>query len=134
MHLSLAAGVRTDKPRVPAPRRGAALLGIFAMLIQAVLSALRFKPDVVVCGHPVDGLIGICLHRLLGIPYVVITHSMELRNPRLRPMLPRVFASAACVVCNSEYTRAEVRISPLAALVAPSAPYLLFRSRAPPRA
>ncbi len=127
MHLGLAAGgVRTDRPRVQASRRGAALLGIFAMLLQAVLFAEHRHPLVFSRGAPTflaaapatghetpgraDGDCQIC--------FVLAHHSAA----------PIGFVAAHLPA------HATLGTSAFGAVVSPGAPYLLFRSRAPPRA
>ena len=67
MHLRVASGDRIDKPKLPAVRRGAALLGAFAILLQAVLFGwhnhpLPFSPMgapavLATAGHEVPGLV-----------------------------------------------------------------------------
>ena len=66
VRLSLAMGTWAAKPSLPAPRRGVAFLGIFAMLLQAVLFAwhnhpLPFSPRgapaaLAAAGHEAPGL------------------------------------------------------------------------------
>ena len=127
MHLRLAAGVRTNKPRVPAPRRGAALLAIFAILLQAVLFAQHRHPLLVssrgapallaaapAAGHDAPGR----ANNDCEICFALGHHSAA----------PVGFAAALPPV------HAALPPTVLKAAVTPVASYLLFRSRAPPRA
>ena len=127
MHLRLATALWTGKPGTPALRRCAALLGIFAILLQAVLFAEHH-------------------------------HSLRVFSrgaPALLTAAPGTGADAPgradndCQICFAlgHHSAAPVgfvaappphhRAPPASALgtvVAAGAPYLLFRSRAPPRA
>jgi hypothetical protein len=127
VHLRLATALWTHKPGLPALRRSAALLGIFAILLHAVLFAEHHHPLPVfsqgasapsaaapATGHNGPGRAGddcqIC--------FALAHHSAA----------PVVFFVA------SPPTHTALRTSALGAVVAPGAPFLLFRSRAPPRA
>jgi phosphatidylinositol alpha-1,6-mannosyltransferase len=78
------------------------------MVARTVALATMRRPDLLLCAHPIDSLTGPFLRRALGIPYVVITHSRELRSPRLRPLLPRLFTRATRIMTNSRFTTREV--------------------------
>lgn len=127
MHPRLATALWIGKPGTPALRRCAALLGIFAILLQAVLFAehhhllpvfLRGAPALATAapatGHDAPARAGddcqIC--------FALAHHSAA----------PVVFVAA------SPPTHTARRTSAIGAVVAPGAPFLLFRSRAPPRA
>ena len=116
-----------DEPRVPAPRRGAALLGVFAILLQAALFAWHTHP------HPLSWQ---------GATTVLAT------APAAGPEAPGR-ARDGCQICFtlSHHSAAPTHFvearpiahAPLPApalgdVAAPDAAFLLFRSRAPPRA
>jgi hypothetical protein len=127
VHLRLATALWIDKPGTPALRRCAALLGIFAILLQAVLFAEHhhllpiYSPGAgallaaaPATGHDAPGRAGgdcqICFalghHNAAPVGFVVASPPLH----------------------------AAPRTSALGAVVTPDTPYLLFRSRAPPRA
>jgi len=127
VHPSFAAGLWTDKPGVPAARRGAALLGIFAILLQAVLFAEHRHP------LPVSSQ---------SAP------ALSAAAPATGPEAP-ARADNDCQICFAlahhsaatlgfvtppQPAHAALPTAARGSVVAPSAPYLLFRSRAPPRA
>jgi hypothetical protein len=126
VHLSFASGDRIGKPKLPAARRRAALLGIFATLLQAILFGwhnhpLPFSPPgapaVLAAGPPagqeIPGLVDddcqICFslshHGTAPVDFVAV--------PVSRPVPPHLPAVETVWV------------------TLPS--YVLFRSRAPPR-
>ena len=124
MHLRVASGDRIDKPKLPAVRRGAALLGAFAILLQAVLFGWH--------NHPLP-------FSPMGAPAVLATAGHEVPG----------LVDDDCQICFalSHHSAAPVDFAaaPMPGLVplhapaietvwAPTPPYLLFRSRAPPRA
>jgi len=124
VHLRFASRDWTSKSRSATPRRGAAFLGIFAILIQAALFGWHHHP------LPLSAR---------GAPTIVAP---------VGPSTP-VLTDDDCQICFalSHHGAATVDFvaapppghtssSPAAveAVFAPAAPYLLFRSRAPPRA
>ena len=127
MQLRSAAAVGTNKPNVPAPRRGAALLGVFAILLQAALFAWH--------DHPLP----------LSSPGAP---ALQAASPATGPEAPgrahddcqicfalgHHSAAPAHFVAATAPAHAALRPTMLGAIAAPGAPYLLFRSRAPPRA
>ena len=127
MHLRPASGVRTDKPWGPAPRCGGALLGVFAILLQAVLFAWHH--------HPLP-------FSSMGAPALLAVAPANAPEApgRVHDDCQICFAlghnSAAPVGFAAEPPPTHAAMSPtaLGAVVAPGTPYLLFRSRAPPRA
>jgi hypothetical protein len=127
VHLSFAAGLWTGKPGVSAPRSGAALLGIFAMLLQAVLFAEHRHP------LPVSSQ---------GAPALLAAapatgHEAPLRadnDCQICFALGHHSAAPVGFVAPPQPARVPLRTSALGSVVARAAPYLLFRSRAPPRA
>ena len=117
-------GVWTNGPRLPAPCRGVALLGAFAILLQAVLFGwhnhpLPFSPMgapavLATAGHEVPGLVDddcqIC--------FALSHHSAA----------PVDFAAAP------PPGPMPLRLPAIDTVWAAAPSYLLFRSRAPPRA
>jgi phosphatidylinositol alpha-1,6-mannosyltransferase len=87
-------------------RRVGRLAGILG---QALLEAIRRRPDVIVCGHvllgPVCRLLGAALRR----PYVAIAYAYEARAPRRRGIAGRTLRGARHVVALSEFGREIVR-------------------------
>jgi phosphatidyl-myo-inositol dimannoside synthase len=75
--------------------------------LRAFALAARSRPDLVLCGHPIDGLAGALMHRVWGLPYWVFCYGKELRNPRLRRLLPRIFARAEGLLTISRFTTRE---------------------------
>jgi hypothetical protein len=127
VHLSFAAGLRTDKPRGSAPRRGAALLGIFAILLQAMLFGEHRHP-LPVSSQDTPAL-------LAAAP--ATGHEAPARadnDCQICFALGHHSAAPVGFVAPPLAAHAALHRSSLAAVVAPGAPYLLFRSRAPPRA
>ncbi|HKM72098.1 MAG TPA: hypothetical protein VJX94_18910 [Stellaceae bacterium] len=121
-------GTWTAKPSPPAPRRGTALLAVFAILLQAVLFAWHHHP------LPLSSQ---------GVPIVLAAPATGHTAP--------VLADDDCPICFalSHHSAAPVdfpaapppppdhaSLSPatVEAILAPVASYFLFRSRAPPRA
>ena len=127
MHLSFAAGLWTDRLGVQAPRRGAALLGIFAILLQALLLAEHRQPLPVISR---------------GVPTLLAAapatgHDAPLRadnDCQICFALGHHSAAPVGFVAPPQPARVPLRTSALGSVVARAAPYLLFRSRAPPRA
>jgi hypothetical protein len=124
VHLNFASGGWTSKSKSPAPRRRAALLGIFAILLQAVLFGWH--------NHPLP-------FSPRGAPAVLWAAGQEVPG----------LVDDDCQICFalSHHSAASVDFvaAPMPGLVplhapaietvwAPAPPYLLFRSRAPPRA
>ncbi len=111
---------------MPTRRCGAALLGIFAILLQAMLFG----------GHHHSPLVS-----LPGVPANLATPATGHDAPALADNDCQIcFAlghhSAAPVgfVAAPLPAHVTLRTSAFGAVVYPGAPYLLFRSRAPPRA
>ena len=128
MHLSLASGGLSGKPKLPAPRRGAALLGIFAILLQAALFAWHHHPfplssrnaPAVLAAAPATGSEAPGrAHTECEICSALAHHSA---------------ASPAGFTAVSPPRHLLPRLVAIEAVPAPAASYLLFRSRAPPRA
>jgi len=69
----------------------------------------RYRPDVLVVSHVLP--LGTAAH-LLGVPYVVVVHGLDLRaaasHPRRRQVAARVLRGAKLVVANSRATASEL--------------------------
>jgi hypothetical protein len=127
VHLSVATGVFTRKPGVPAPRREAAWLGVFAILLQAALFGWHNHPPPLASG---------------GEPTLLAAapasgHQIPVATDNdCQICFALGHQSAASVGFSAAPQPVGAALPPTAvgAVVAPLAPYLLFRSRAPPRA
>ena len=125
MHPRFAVGFPTDKPRVSAWRSATALLGIFAFLLQALLFSEH--------RHPLP------LHSQ-GAPALSAAAPATGHNPSAKGndcqicfALGHHSVAPVSFVAPPLPSHVALRTSPLAAVVAPNALYLLYRSRAPPR-
>src|SRR4029077_6440627 len=127
VHLGCATGAWTSKPRWPAPRRGAALLAIFAILRQA--GRIGWHPHSFPFGSR-------------GAPTVLAVGSL---SGHATPAL----TDNDCQICFalSHHSAASVHVVPaplpgpvrlqlsaVKTVWTPLRSYVLFRSRAPPRA
>lgn len=128
MHLSLASGDWKRNRKLPMPRRGGVLLGIFAVLLQAVLFAWHNHPlplsprnaAAVLAAAPAAGPEAPGrAHTDCQICFALAHHSA---------------ASPADFTAVSPPRHLLLRLAAIEAALAPAASYLLFRSRAPPRA
>lgn len=68
---------------------------------------LAFKTDFVVCGHVNLSPISLMMKRLLGTPYVVIIHGIEVWNLQ-NELLEKSLSSATALFSVSRYTRDKV--------------------------
>ena len=127
MRSGLEAALWTDKPRLPARRRGVALLGIFAILLQAVLFAEHRHP------LPVSSRDAPALSAAASAPGHEASGQAD-NDCQICFALGH--HSAAPVDLAAALRPAHAALPPrvLKAVVTPVASYLLFRSRAPPRA
>lgn len=80
------------------------------MAMAATRVVLRDKIDAVHCARVIpEGLVGLMLHRTLGVPYMLWVHgeevSMYLRFWAKRALMPEVFREAHAVFCNSSFSR-----------------------------
>jgi len=125
--LSLTSGDWKSKPKLPTPRRGAALLSVFAILLQAVLFAWHNHPlplyprnaDTVVAAVPATGPEAPGrIDTDCQICFALAHHSA---------------ASPADFTAVSPARHLLLQLAAIEAALAAAASYLLFRSRAPPR-
>jgi hypothetical protein len=128
VHLRFFTGGWIGKPKLPTPRRGAVLLGVFAILLQAVLFAWhhhplplssRDAPAVLAAGPSAGHPTPVLTDDDCQICFALAHHSA---------------ASPADFTAVSPARHLLLRLAAIEAALAPAASYLLFRSRAPPRA
>jgi hypothetical protein len=128
VHWSLAAEVQIGKPGLRASRRGTALLAVFAVLLQAILFAWH--------AHPLQ-------------PSLLGTSDVRAATAAAGHQTPAT-ADDDCQICFALGHQSTAPVGFMAAVprpdhvslplpaveavAAPLAAYLLFRSRAPPRA
>jgi len=127
VHLSCAVRLWTDKPGGSTARRGAALLGVFAILLEAALFAEHRHPlPVSSQGAPA----------LSAIARAAGPEAPARGDNDCQICFALAHHSAAPVgfVAPPQPAHAPLRASARSSVVAASAPYLLFRSRAPPHA
>ena len=123
-----ASGVWTGKPGQRGPRRGIALLAVFAVFLQAMLFAWH--------SHP----LAVASRGISGVPTATAAAEHQAPGTADDDECQICFAlghhSAAPVDWVAAATPTHVSASPSAteATDVPLPPYLLFRSRAPPRA
>jgi hypothetical protein len=126
VQLSLASGGWTGKLRSSTPRRGVALLGIFAILLQASLFAGHHHPLPL---SPRDALAVLTV----GPPAGHLTPALADKDCQL------CFALSHHSVAPVDFVRAPMsgplplHLPPVETVWAPLRSYVLFRSRAPPR-
>jgi phosphatidylinositol alpha-1,6-mannosyltransferase len=88
--------------RVARPR-GGQMAAVAAMSARAIADAVRFRPDVVLCGHVVASPAAFAVRRLTGAPVLLYLHAAELG---LRRGLSRFGVSRADLnVAVSRHTR-----------------------------
>lgn len=80
------------------------------MVYAASRIVVRDKIDVIHCARVIpEGIVGLMLHRTIGIPYTVWVHgeevSMYLRYWAKKNLMPEILAEARAVFCNSSFSR-----------------------------
>lgn len=80
-----------------------------AMLAATLRVCVRERIEVLHCGRVIpEGLVGLAVHRALGIPYTVWVHgedvSIFMRYPVKKRLMPEVFRHARAVFANSGFT------------------------------
>jgi phosphatidylinositol alpha-1,6-mannosyltransferase len=93
--------------RVPAAARGP-LPWVGLLAVRALAHALRERPALTICGHVVTMPAARLLQALLGVPYIVFVHGVEIRGRRWRRLIGRGLRRADMVVTNSAFTRDAV--------------------------
>lgn len=127
MGVGLCAGVRIGRAR-RLPRRAAALVGILAVLFQAVLSAWHHHHAPLLHSRAASGVTTLVAPTSPFMPLLADHDCQICFTLSHHGAVPVDFFAAKL---SEEAPLHQTRI---AAVVAPLAPYLLFRSRAPPPA
>jgi hypothetical protein len=127
VHLSLATVLWTGNPKLPTPRRSTALLGIFAVLLQAALFGwhhhlLPLTPS----GAPAV----LAAHTSGGDPTPVQADD----NCQICFALSHHGAAPVALLAAPVSAPVPLRLAAVETVWAPLPSYILFRSRAPPRA
>lgn len=84
---------------------------LYARMLAATLRVCRRERiEVLHCGRVIpEGLVGLALHRALGLPFTVWVHgedvSIYMRYAVKRRLIPRVFRAARAIFANSRFTR-----------------------------
>ena len=68
----------------------------------------RNNIKIVLCNHIWSGFPAFFIHRMLGIPYVVITHALEIMDENSRFLVTKILQNAAYVICYSEFTKQKI--------------------------
>jgi hypothetical protein len=126
VYLGCATGAWTSKPRWPAPRRGAALLAVFAILLQAVLIGWHHHP------FPF-GSWGTPTVLAVGSPSGHSTPALTDNDCQICFALSHHSAAPVHVVPDPLPGPARLQLSAVKTVWVPLRSYVLFRSRAPPR-
>jgi phosphatidylinositol alpha-1,6-mannosyltransferase len=86
------------------------------MLGAALRVCARERIEILHCARVIpEGLVGMAVHRALGVPFTVWAHgeevSMYMRYAVKRRLMPRVFGAARAVLVNSHFTRGKALIA-----------------------
>jgi glycosyltransferase involved in cell wall biosynthesis len=73
-------------------------------------SAWRHRPRLIVCGHVNFSPAALALHRLLGIPYVVLAYGIDV-GPTLSHLKRQALRDAQAIWAISQWTRGRVVLS-----------------------
>jgi phosphatidyl-myo-inositol dimannoside synthase len=73
-------------------------------------SALRDGPHLIVCGHINFAPVAMALHRMLGIPYVILAYGIDV-GPSLSHLKSQALHGAQAVWAISRWTRERVALS-----------------------
>lgn len=79
-----------------------------AFLGAAIWSAIRRRPQVVICGHVLLGPVSWLLARLCGARLVVMAYALEIRAPRMRRLAGWTLRRAGAVATISDFSRRAV--------------------------
>jgi len=116
----------TANPKSPAPRRASALLGVFAILLQAALFAWHHHPlQLSSRGAPVI----LAAAPATGYPAPVLTDD----DCQICFALSHHSAAPVDFVAAPVSAPVPLRLAAVETVWAPLPSYILFRSRAPPR-
>ena len=84
------------------------LLTLALLALASFGQMLRFRPQVIVCGHLLLGPVCAVARRLFGIPYVVIGYGSEIGSRRMRYAVRTGLHGAAYAVTISEFARRAI--------------------------
>ena len=102
------------KANVRVRRIGGVRMGqrVWLLRLAAVTIArsLRWRPDLIVCGHIVTAPAALLAKWLLRVPYVVFTYAYEIRRKGRRHLAGFALRRSALVIASSRFTEASVRV------------------------
>jgi phosphatidylinositol alpha-1,6-mannosyltransferase len=75
-----------------------------------IARSLRWRPDLIVCGHIVTAPAALLAKWLLRVPYVVFTYAYEIRRKGRRHLAGFALRRTALVIASSRFTEASVRV------------------------
>jgi phosphatidylinositol alpha-1,6-mannosyltransferase len=93
--------------RVGGAHRGPRPWVFLLALVVCAASVVR-RPALIVCGHVVTMPAARLLQLVLGIPYVVFVHGVEIRGRRWRRLIGRGLRRADMIFTNSVFTQSAV--------------------------
>ena len=70
--------------------------------------SVRWRPDLIVCGHVITAPAALFVHWLLRVPYVVFAYGYEIRRRRRRRLAGTLLRRAAMVVACSAFSERAV--------------------------
>ncbi len=76
-----------------------------SVMLAACRAARRQRPDVVLCSHVITAPTGWLLKRLMGIPYVVYTHALEVMDKRYRRAISYFLRDADHIIVVSDFVQ-----------------------------
>jgi phosphatidylinositol alpha-1,6-mannosyltransferase len=94
-------------------RAGPRVAAIGRLNVRCVVSALRFRPDVILCAHIVTSPAAVLAKRLIGAPFVQYLHALEVgARPRLAGFAARNAARTIVVSRHTEKLAVGVGANP----------------------
>jgi phosphatidylinositol alpha-1,6-mannosyltransferase len=84
------------------------LVGLARLAVRAVLETVRFRPDVIVCGHVLLGPACRAARGLARVPYLAFGYGSEVRSARMQGIAGLALRGAARVVTISDFTRQAI--------------------------
>jgi phosphatidylinositol alpha-1,6-mannosyltransferase len=88
--------------RVPSAR--VRVIGLALLAARTLLEVIRFRPDVILCGHVLLGPICDAVHRIFRIRYLAFAYGSEVRSARMQHVAGLTLRGATRVVTISEFT------------------------------
>jgi phosphatidylinositol alpha-1,6-mannosyltransferase len=83
-------------------------VGLGLLALRTLLEILRFRPDVIVCGHVLLGPVCRVVRSLFRIPYLAFGYGSEVRSARMRGVAGLALRGATRVVTISDFTRRAI--------------------------